>query len=77
MYNVDRELKEFQKDLDNSEMARDFAAELQRQVLHRFPHYGTDRELSCFGNYLNPSIKGVHLMITDGLTRLRRSWRIN
>ena len=65
MYNIDRELEEFKEDLDNSEMARDFASELQGQLLRRFPDYGTDRELSCFGNYLNPSIKGVHLKITD------------
>ena len=65
IYNMDKELEESSNDMENSEMARDFALELQRQMQHRFPDYGTDREMSCFGNYLNPSVKGVHLKISD------------
>ena len=65
MYNMDKELEEFTNDMVNIEMARDFASMLQIQLQHQFPDYGTDREMSCFGNYLNPSVKGVHLKISD------------
>ena len=46
-------------------MARDFATELQSQLQRIFPDYGTVREMSCFGYYLNPSVKGVHSKICD------------
>ena len=33
----------------------------------RFPEFGTDREINCIANYLNPSIKGIHLRLTKKL----------
>ena len=65
MYNVDQELEEIIKDDNKSDIAKDFASELRTQLQERFPEFGADRELSCFGNYLNPSIKGIHLKLVD------------
>ena len=61
MYNIDRELEEFKEDLDNSEMARDFASELQGQLLRRFPDYGTDREADLLWKLPQPKHKGSSL----------------
>ena len=41
----------------------EFCEVLQENIRKRFPQYGTDRDLNAFGNYLNPSCKGVHLKL--------------
>ena len=48
-------------------MAVDFANVLRGKLQERFPEFGTDREINCITNYLNPSIKGIHLRLTKKL----------
>ena len=48
---------------DTEEVARDFCQVLKERMEDRFPNFGTDIWLNCFGNYLNPCCKGVHLKL--------------
>ena len=48
---------------DTEEVARDFCQVLKERMEDRFPNFGTDIWLNCFGNYLNPGCKGVHLKL--------------
>ena len=70
LYNMDKELEYFIDDVENKEednMAVDFANVLRGKLQERFPEFGTDREINCIANYLNPSIKGIHLRLTKKL----------
>ena len=40
-----------------------FAKVLRAKLNARFPEFGTDRLINCFGNLLNSSAKGVHLKL--------------
>ncbi len=63
LYTVDNELEEIIKDPKNqrNSMIVKFTQVLREKLQTRFPNFGTDRMLNCFGNYLNPSLKGLHL----------------
>ena len=69
LYNMDKDLESFINDDENREeqMSIDFAEVLRAKLNERFPEFGTDRELNCIANYLNPSIKGVHLKLIKKL----------
>ena len=63
---MDQELDEFVNKASNrrdKKKAVAFAKLLRRKLNTRFPEFGTDRLISCFGNMLNPSTKGVHLKL--------------
>ena len=72
LYNMDQELDEFinkPANLRNNRKAVKFAEVLRQQLLkeNRFPDFGMHRPLNCFGNYLNPSLKGIHLKLKNTL----------
>ena len=61
LYTVNSELEEFIDDEENDRVAVNFAICLRDNLNARFPKFGGNKELNCMGNYLNPSMKGVHL----------------
>ena len=66
LYTVDAELGDIIQEAKNksdSRMIVKFTEVLREKLLPRFPDFGTDRELHRFGNYLNPSLKGLHLKL--------------
>ena len=64
LYTVDSELDEFINDAENDRMSVNFAVCLRDQLNERFPKFGGNKELNCMGNYLNPTLKGIHLKET-------------
>ena len=42
-----------------------FARELIKQLETRFPAYGSRVDLNCYGNYLDPSLKGLHRKLLE------------
>ena len=66
LYAMDQELEEFMVNPSNKrdkKKAVAFGKVLREKLRFRFPEFGTDRLVNCFGNFLNPSIKGVHLKL--------------
>ena len=63
LYNMLENIAKFVKIPGNSGSGIMFATELLKQLNIRFPKYGTQVGLNCFGNYLDPSLKGVHLQL--------------
>ena len=66
LYTMDQELGEFASNASNrrdKKKAVAFAKVLRAKMNFRFPEFGTDRLINCFGNLLNPSTKGVHLKL--------------
>ena len=61
IYDMVEDLKAYCEEDSTGDMAREFGEELVKQLEERFPEYGTNREESCEGNYLNPHLKGIHL----------------
>ena len=55
-------IKEAKNKSDNR-MIMKFTEALREKLQKRFPDFGTDRELHRFGNYMNPSLKGLHLKL--------------
>ena len=66
LYTMDHELDEFVSKASNKrdkKKAVAFGKVLREKLNTRFPEFGTDRPINCFGNMLNPSTKGVHLKL--------------
>ena len=51
------------KNKSDNRMIMKFTKALREKLQKRFPDFGTDRELHRFGNYMNPSLKGLHLKL--------------
>ena len=50
-----------------------FAKKLKENLEVRFPAKGTDCEIYCQANYLNPKYRGIHLMAEDKLEEVKRA----
>ena len=85
LYNMMEKLREFVSTPSNSGSGIMFAKELIKQLEIRFPEYGSRVELNCHANYLDPSLKGLHLKLlkkleltkTNFLIFLTSSWLEN
>ena len=58
-------LKKFVSTASNSGSGIMFARELIKQLETRFPACGSKVDLNCYGNYLDPSLKGLHLKLFE------------
>ena len=67
LYNMMEKLREFVSTPSNSGSGIMFAKELIKQLEIRFPEYGSRVELNCHANYLDPSLKGLHLKLLKKL----------
>jgi hypothetical protein len=74
MYTVDKELEAFCEEEEEGmeetdDMARQFAISLREKLSEerRFPEFGMNREMSRFGNFLNPALQGLHLRFYNKL----------
>ena len=48
---------------DQEQEWQQFTEALREKLQKRIPDFGTDRELHRFGNYMNPSLKALHLKL--------------
>ena len=58
-------LKKFASTASNSGSGTMFARELIKQLETRFPAYGSRVDLNCYGNYLDPSLTGLHRKLLE------------
>ena len=65
VYTMIENLKKFASTASNSGSGIMFARELKKQLESRFPAYGSRVDLNCYGNYLDPSLKGLHLKLLE------------
>ena len=56
--------------------ATHFGNTLLDKVEERFPGCGTENELNCYANYLDPAFKGVHLDALGALSETKEKMRI-
>ena len=65
VYTMIENLKKFASTASNSGSGIMFARELIKQLETRFPAYGSRVDLNCYGNYLDPSFKGLHRKLLE------------
>ena len=65
LYDMHAEMDALINDRNCEEISKEFCEVLKQKVEERFPDYGTEIWLNCFGNYLNPCCKGVHLKLVN------------
>ena len=71
---MDKELEDFIEDKTNRKTdikAVEFAEVLREELEKRFPEYGTNNLLNAIGNYLNPSLKGIHLKLLKKMDKTK------
>ena len=62
LFTMDKELEELEDGLERDDpKAAEFAQVLRQELEARFPSFGTENLPNAMGNYLNPSLKGVHI----------------
>ena len=65
VYTMIENLEKFASTASNSGSGIMFARELIKQLETRFPAYSSRVDLNCYGNYLDPSLKGLHLKLLE------------
>jgi hypothetical protein len=65
LYDMHAEMDSLINDDDCEEISKEFCEVLKQKFEERFPEYGTEIWLNSFGNYLNPSCKGIHLKLVN------------
>ena len=71
LYTMMENLRKFASTPSNSGSGIMFAKELIKQLEMRFPEYGSRVELNCHANYLDPSLKGLHLKLLHKLDDIK------
>ena len=65
VYTMIENLKKFASTASNSGSGIMLARELIKQLETRFLAYSSRVDLNCYGNYLDPSLKGLHLKLLE------------
>ena len=60
-FDEEERLKEFIRSDVSDVVSEDFAKILLADLRERFPNHGIDCLASCYGNFLDPRLKGIHL----------------
>ena len=74
LFTMDKELEDFIDDKTNRKIdikAVEFDEVLREELGKRFPEYGTNNLLNANGNYLNPSLKGIHLKLLKKMDKTK------
>ena len=61
VFDEEERLKEFIRSEVSDDVTKHFARNLLADLRQRFPNHGLDCLASCYGNFLDPRLKGIHL----------------
>ena len=61
VFEEEERLKDFIRSDVSDVVSKDFAKNLLADLRERFPNHGLDCLASCYGNFLDPRLKGIHL----------------